>query len=79
MPCDSNGPLKTSSTGLGAFQAPKSSHTLALHVSFILVHFCLVVYFYKVDENKLNLAHEQSERVAADTCLGHHGHQKIKC
>ena len=38
-------------------QAHKRSSALASHVSFILKVF-LVMYFDKVDANKLNLAHE---------------------
>ena len=52
-------------------QAPKSSRTLASHVSFITgttsMHHYLVMYFDIADANMLNLAHwhERSDRAAA--------------
>ena len=42
------------------------------------MHHYLVIYFDKADANMLNLAHELSERVAADTCDGHPKHLRIK-
>ena len=36
------------------------------------------MYFDKVDANLMNLAHERSERAAADTCNGHLSHLRKK-
>ena len=55
-------------------QAPRSS-PLGLACELDPSSSCLVMYFDKVDANMMNLAHELSERGAADTCIGHLRHQ----